>query len=34
MVIIPKKSEIIKDDLVGIIKLNEKEVEKYVRRKN
>jgi len=33
MVIIPKPSKIVKDDLVGIIKLNEKEVEKYVRRK-
>jgi len=33
MVIIPKKSEIRKDDLVGVIKLNEREVEKYARRK-
>ena len=32
MVIIPKKSDIIKDDMVGVIKLNKKEVEEYVRR--
>lgn len=33
MVIIPKPSKIVKDDLVGVIKLNEKEVEEYVRSK-
>jgi len=33
MVIIPKKSDIVKDDYVGISKLNTKEVEEYVRRK-
>lgn len=33
MVIIPKKSDIVKDDLVGVIKLNKKEVEEYVRGK-
>ena len=33
MVIVPKESEIVKDDLVALIKLNEKEIEKYVRRK-
>lgn len=33
MVIIPKKSNIVKDDYVGITKLNEKEVIKYVREK-
>jgi len=31
MIIIPRKYDIVKDDLVGIVKLNEKEVEKYVR---
>lgn len=33
MIIIPKPSKIVKDDLVGVIKLNEKEVEEYVRSK-
>jgi len=34
MIIVPKGSDIIKGDYVGIIKLNEKEVKKYGREKN